>query len=238
MISAENLGGLPWRWEGDYGGGCWALLVLEDHSVAFHRSVPPHYYDRSRMNRPPTSSPRVLIRTPRLADEAEVLSLRHRSRAFLERWEPNPPPGRDLFSTEGFSLWVEHANTDIRRRFLVCRAADGVAMGQVSLSEIIRGPLQQAFLGYWIAEEFSGQGYMTEALVLALRVAFQGLRLHRVEANIQPQNTPSIALVKQVGFRKEGFSPQYLEIRGAWADHERWAILSGEFFGKHGPGEG
>jgi ribosomal-protein-alanine N-acetyltransferase len=181
---------------------------------------------------------RVLIRVPRLADEAEVLSLRHRNRDFLERWEPNPPPGRDLFSTEGFASWVEHANTDQRRRCLVCRASDGVAMGQVSLSEIIRGPLQQAFLGYWIGQEFAGQGYMTEALQLVLRVAFQGLRLHRVEANIQPHNAASIALVRKVGLRKEGFSPGYLEIRGAWADHERWAILAEEFFAQYGPGAG
>lgn len=181
---------------------------------------------------------RVLIRVPRLADEAEVLGLRHRGREWLERWEPNPPPGRDLFSTEGFASWVEHANTEQRRRFLVCRVEDGVVMGQVSLSEIVRGPLQQAFLGYWIGEEFARKGYMGEALVLALRVAFQGLRLHRVEANIQPQNAASISLVRKVGFRKEGFSPKYLEIRGAWADHERWAILSDEFFGKYGAGAG
>ena len=186
----------------------------------------------------PPPPPRVLIRVPRLADEAEVLSLRHRSREWLEKWEPNPPPGRDLFSTEGYSSWVEQASTDQRRRFLVCRTADGVAMGQVSLSEIIRGPVQQAFLGYWIAEECAGQGYMTEALVLALRVAFQGLKLHRVEANIQPDNLPSIALVRKIGFRKEGFSPKYLEIRGEWADHERWAILADEFFARYGPGAG
>jgi [ribosomal protein S5]-alanine N-acetyltransferase len=181
-----------------------------------------------------TPSPRVLIRAPRLADEAEVLSIRHRSREWLEKWEPNPPAGRDLFSTDGYAAWVEQARTDQRRRFLVCKAADGVVMGQVSLSEIMRGPLQQAFLGYWIAEEFAGKGYMTEALVLALRVAFLGLGLHRVEANIQPGNTASIALVKKIGFRKEGFSPGYLEIRGQWSDHERWAILAEEFLERHG----
>lgn len=182
------------------------------------------------------NSLRVLIRRPLLSDEAEVLALRHRSREFLERWEPIPPPGRDLFSTDGFAAWVEHAHTDQRRRFVICRASDGVIMGQASLNEIIRGPLQQSFLGYWIGEEFAGNGYMTEALPLVLRVAFQGLGLHRVEANIQPHNTPSIALAKKVGFRKEGYSPKYLEIRGQWSDHERWAILADEFLAKYGPG--
>ncbi len=107
-------------------------------------------------------------------------------------------------------------------------------MGQASLSEIIRGPLQQAFLGYWIGRPFVRQGYMGEALPLVLRVAFGELKLHRVEANIQPGNAASIALARRVGFRMEGYSPRYLQIRGAWADHERWAMLSEEFLERYG----
>jgi ribosomal-protein-alanine N-acetyltransferase len=59
-----------------------------------------------------------------------------------------------------------------------------------------------------------------------LRNAFLNLRLHRVEANIQPDNHPSIALAKGAGFHREGFSPRYLKIGGRWRDHERWAILA------------
>ena len=66
---------------------------------------------------------------------------------------------------------------------------------------------------------------MTEALQLTLRHAFVKLKLHRLEANIQPENTPSIALVKRAGFVKEGYSRRYLKISGRWRDHERWAIL-------------
>ena len=72
---------------------------------------------------------------------------------------------------------------------------------------------------------------MTEAMGLGLRFAFEGLGLHRVEANIIPDNRPSIALVKRHGFRKEGFSERYLKIAGSWRDHDRWALTVEEWNG-------
>ena len=56
--------------------------------------------------------------------------------------------------------------------------------------------------------------------------AFKAMKLHRVEANIQPRNVRSRALVKKLGFHREGVSPRYLKINGRWRDHERWAILA------------
>src|SRR5439155_18144352 len=79
---------------------------------------------------------------------------------------------------------------------------------------------------YWIGAPFARQGYMTEGLPLAIEYGFRRLSLHRIEANIQPRNVASIALVKRVGFRREGCSRRYLKIAGRWRDHERWAILA------------
>ena len=67
---------------------------------------------------------------------------------------------------------------------------------------------------------------MRDGLELALRLAFGSLGLHRLEANIQPGNASSVALVKGAGFRLEGYSRRYLKISGRWRDHERWAILA------------
>jgi ribosomal-protein-alanine N-acetyltransferase len=67
---------------------------------------------------------------------------------------------------------------------------------------------------------------MTEGLKQVTRYGFGSLGLHRLEANIQPENVASIALVRACGFRKEGYSPRYLKVRGRWRDHERWALLS------------
>ena len=97
-------------------------------------------------------------------------------------------------------------------------------MGVCNLSQIFLGNLKSAFLGYWVGAKFAGQGYMTEALDLLLSYAFETLRLHRIEANIQPENAQSKSLVVRIGFCLEGFSPQYLKVAGRWKDHERWAI--------------
>jgi ribosomal-protein-alanine N-acetyltransferase len=112
---------------------------------------------------------------------------------------------------------------------LVCRTEDFRIMGVCNLSQIFLGNLKSAYLGYWIGATFAGQGYMTEALDLLLSYAFETLRLHRVEANIQPENAHSKALVVRIGFRMEGFSPRYLKVAGRWKDHERWAIRREEW---------
>lgn len=130
-------------------------------------------------------------------------------------------------SVEKFRDRFPRRGDDAQRVALVAvRTADGALLGAFNLSEIVRGPLQQAYLGYYAFAPHAGHGYMREAMQQVLRHAFHVLKLHRIEANIQPDNAPSIALVGVSGFSKEGFSPRYLKIGGRWRDHERWAINS------------
>lgn len=98
----------------------------------------------------------------------------------------------------------------------------------MDVSEIVRGVFRSAYLGYFAFRPHEGRGLMSEGLGLVVRDAFRRLGLHRLEANVQPGNRASIRLVKRLGFRKEGYSPRYLKIRGRWRDHERWAILADE----------
>jgi ribosomal-protein-alanine N-acetyltransferase len=165
----------------------------------------------------------VYIRRPTAGDEAEWTALRAASAGFLEPWEPVPDLGPD---ESPFDRMLERASTERSHRFMICEVASGAIAGQISLNEIIRGALQQAFVGYWIGLPFARRGFMTEALRLTVAHAFDTVKLHRLEANIQPHNLASIALARKVGFRREGFSPSYLKIAGAWADHERWAITA------------
>ena len=114
-------------------------------------------------------------------------------------------------------------------RLEIRRSEDGALLGHVEISQIARGNFQSAYLGYAIGAEHRSQGYMTDSLQLALRHAFRTLRLHRIEANVEPGNEASLALVRRAGFTREGFSRRYLKIRGRWRDHERWALLAEEW---------
>ncbi len=94
----------------------------------------------------------------------------------------------------------------------------------INLSEIVRGAFQSAYLSFYAHARHSRQGFMSEGLPAVVREAFRALRLHRLEANIQPGNQGSLALVERLGFRLEGFSPKYLKIGGRWRDHQRFAL--------------
>jgi ribosomal-protein-alanine N-acetyltransferase len=161
---------------------------------------------------------RVLLRAPTAADEAAFIACMRASQA-VHRPYLYPP-----LTPADYADYLERIADARKEGFLACRRSDGAIVGWLNVSEIIHGALQSAFVGYGGVAEFAGQGYMTEAVGLVLGEAFTRLGLHRLEANIQPGNTASIALARRCGFEHEGFSPLYLKVGGQWRDHERWAI--------------
>jgi len=108
-------------------------------------------------------------------------------------------------------------------------ADDGSLVGVINFTEIVMGAFRSSYVGYYAFSPHAGKGLMAAGLNLALRRAFGALDLHRVEANVQPTNAPSLALVRAVGFRLEGYSPRFLHINGAWRDHDRWAMTAEDF---------
>ena len=118
--------------------------------------------------------------------------------------------------------------TGPNRGFVAREASGDAIIGVVNVTEIVWGAFRSAYLGYYGMVGKSGGGLMTAGVGQVVRYAFDELGLHRLEANIQPENAKSIALVRRLGFVKEGFSPRYLQINGAWRDHERWATVATE----------
>jgi ribosomal-protein-alanine N-acetyltransferase len=163
---------------------------------------------------------RVYLREVDYADRDEFLALVRRSRTLHHPWA-YPPERADQFDE-----LVARARRDDVVTLLGCRDADDAIFGVFTVSQIVRGAFQSAYLGYYGHADYAGQGYMRAALELVLDHAFGPLALHRVEANIQPGNVPSVALARGAGFRLEGFSPRYLLIGGRWRDHERYAITA------------
>jgi ribosomal-protein-alanine N-acetyltransferase len=165
---------------------------------------------------------RVRLADPQPEDRREFLDLVAASADLHRPW--TYPPA----DAASFRRLLERNRADNFFALLARRIEDDTIVGLFEISDVVRGAFQNAYLGYWVGAPYARQGYMREGIELALRFAFNELRLHRVEANIQPANKPSLALARGSGFRREGFSPRYLKIGGRWRDHERWAILADE----------
>lgn len=180
------------------------------------------------------TGPRVEVRPLAAADWAAWRTVRLRSRHWLEIWEPLPEPNSadPVVDEAAFrarcGAWERQRQFDAAYGFGIFLRS-GEFVGEVSLGSVTRGPFQSAYVGYWIDEHHAGHGYVPEAVVLVLRFAFEELRLHRVEAVIVPRNHRSRRVAEKLGLRDEGTARAFLEIRGFWEDHVRYAITTEEW---------
>jgi len=164
----------------------------------------------------------ILIREPTDEDKAPFLQAMQHSQTLHHPWIHAP------LTPEAFDDYLKRASEPNQKRFLVCNMANEI-VGVFNISDIVQGCFQSAYLGFYAVAAHAGQGYMSQGLKLILRYVFEELQLHRLEANIQPANTSSIQLVKNNGFRYEGFSPRYLKIYGEWCGHEHWVITAEDY---------
>jgi RimJ/RimL family protein N-acetyltransferase len=197
---------------------------VDEHTVRIARSRAS-----SRRPRAVVRGERVYLGRPSPRDLEAWRALVRESWRFLSRWMVRPARGTRPDDPRLFASLLRANRGRHSVKLFVRRSSDGALLGVVNLNEIVLGAFQSAYLGYWIGSRHARQGYMHEALRLALRYAFGTLGLHRVEANVVPGNRASIALVRGAGFRREGLSKRYLRIAGRWQDHERWALLRDEF---------
>ena len=163
---------------------------------------------------------RIQLEVPTAKREAEFIAATRRSRRFFSGFVRPPSSSAD------YREYVKRCRTSSCEGRLVVSRESNELLGVVNVNEIIRRSFQSGLLGYYAFSPHGGHGYMREALHALVTQAFGSFSLHRLEANIQPQNKKSIALVRSLGFRLEGFSPRYLKVAGRWCDHERWALLA------------
>lgn len=160
-----------------------------------------------------------------------VLDFYDRNQEFFRRWDPVRDDEfytvkfhRDLLRTELTRI----NNGDLFKAWIFKQGEDQRTIGLVAYNNIVRGNFHSCFLGYKIDGSEANHGYMTEAVQAMNQFAFDTLKLHRIEANIIPFNTPSRRVTEKLGFTYEGLSHRYLRINGKWEDHVHMVLLNEE----------
>lgn len=162
----------------------------------------------------------IFLREPGPEDRAAFLAGAQASRRLHRPWISAPA------TTAEFRTYLHKMAQPVNRAYLICRRDNHELAGVINLTNLILGGFRSGYLGYYAFAGHERQGFMSAGLKAVTAHAFGTLKLHRLEANIQPGNVASIALARACGFHREGYSPRYLKIGGRWRDHERWAILA------------
>jgi ribosomal-protein-alanine N-acetyltransferase len=174
----------------------------------------------------------VVLRALTTDDGPTFQSVRRANAAWLEEWDATSPdpaaPGRT------FDELVEQYDRDARagRALPFAVEVDGRLVGQLSVGSIVLGSFRSCYVGYWVSRSVAGQMVIPTALAVAGDHALGTLGLHRIEVNIRPENTASLAVVRKLGFRHEGLRPNYLHIAGAWRDHLSFALTTEDLAGE------
>ncbi|RZL49295.1 MAG: GNAT family N-acetyltransferase [Pedobacter sp.] len=152
----------------------------------------------------------IYLREATIHDGPALLLEFERSASLLNPWS---------YSPEGIEHYISQQNV-----YLLF--FNNELAGVFTISGVIRGLFQSAYLGYNAFIPHNGKGHMSTGIKLLLQDVFENKKLHRLEANIQPENYASLRFAERAGFHREGYSKNYLRINGEWKDHERWAIIN------------
>jgi [ribosomal protein S5]-alanine N-acetyltransferase len=176
-------------------------------------------------------TPRMTLRPPEASDAAAYEAAYEASRDFWRPWTPTI----DVDAETSFSRLIDRHEKGMRdgTQFrLLGFVSDGRLAAIVGLSEVVRGAFECAYAGWRISAPLCNQGLATESVTALLDFAYapppHGLALHRVQANVRPDNVPSLRVAEKAGFRREGLALRYLQIAGRWEDHVMFAKLSDE----------
>ena len=167
--------------------------------------------------------PRVRLERPSARRERDYLQAALRSRALHRGYVVPASTPRE------YRAYLLRARRSNQESFFVVDVESGDLAGVVNINDIVRHSELSGRLGYYAFVPHAGKGLLREGLNLVIERAFREFGLHRLEANVQPGNRRSIALVEGLDFRREGKARGFLKIGNRWRDHERWALLKEEW---------
>lgn len=165
------------------------------------------------------SDSRIYFRSVTAGDRQELLALARTSRELHDPWIAAP------LTPHMFKMYLRRTQREDHEGFVLCLKTTNEIVGVININNVVRGSFLSASLGYYVSQPHLGYGYMQEGLKQVRDHAFKKMGLHRIEANIQPDNQRSLNLVKRCGFEREGISRAFLFINGEWRDHERWVAI-------------
>ncbi len=183
------------------------------------------------MSLPVYRTDRLLLKILGKGSALQVLDYYRRNRAFHQPWFAERPDSVFTLHQQESNLAKELEDFAAGRAvpFWLASQDDPVRIiGRFAFTSIIRGCFDSCYLAYHLDQDCQGLGYAQEAGESAIPLMFRDFRLHRIEANIMPANSHSIALAERLGFRLEGLSPRYLKINGRWEDHLHYVRLANE----------
>jgi ribosomal-protein-alanine N-acetyltransferase len=155
--------------------------------------------------------------------------VRQENSAWLGRWDATAP-SRSHAQPRSFASMVRQMRGEARagRQLPFAVESQGRFVGQVTVSNIVRGSAQFASIGYWIDKAYAGRGITPRAVAMVIDHCFGPVGLHRIEVAIRPENTSSLRVVEKLGINEVGFAPRFLHIDGDWRDHRIFAITKEE----------
>lgn len=161
----------------------------------------------------------ISVRLVHEDDAAGIAELLRANRTFLAPWDPERKD--DFFTDDTQRTLLRTAVQRYQDGTMVPLAIieDGSVVGRINVNDIVRGAFQSAHLGYWVAQSANGRGVATAAVAATVRLAFDELALHRLQADTLVHNVGSQTVLARNGFDRIGFAPQYLRIAGSWQDH-------------------
>ncbi|MBJ7595224.1 MAG: GNAT family N-acetyltransferase [Candidatus Dormibacteraeota bacterium] len=171
----------------------------------------------------------VSIQSLDIADAAALAEMNARNRSDIER--VSPPQTADTYTASGqaarIAAILRETSQGVRLNWTI--RLDGVIAGDISLHAIHRGPVQTANVGYMVDSAVRGRGVATAALRLVVAQAFDGLRLHRLDAGAMPTNIGSQRVLEKAGFTRVGVMRRYLFIADLWQDHVLYELVGPDF---------